>query len=90
MTQSVSFEKHLITPCGIVGLALHTLEIKTDDPVAGSFLQTKLFQSKNALSRNAANCKRQHQNSVMIVKNINVKGSKTLIRGIAQNIGPVS
>ena len=54
------------------------------------FLQTKLFQLKNALLQNAAICKRQHQNSVMIVKNILVKGSKTWIKGTVQNIGQVS
>jgi hypothetical protein len=63
--------------------------IKTNVPAAGSIPQIKLFQLKNAQSQNAAICKRQHQNSVMTVRNILVKESKIWIKGTVQSIGQV-
>jgi hypothetical protein len=64
--------------------------IKIIVPVAGSIPQIKPFQLKNVLLQNAAIYRRQHQNSVMTVKNILAKESKTWIKGTVQNIGQVS
>lgn len=76
MIQTVAFEKHLIAPCGMnCGTCIAYLRDKNKCPGCRITSSGKAISvKKNALSQNAAICKRQHQNSVMIVKNIRVKG----------------